>query len=420
MCVSCPASTPAETPSNPAEEHFARGAYQEGVRILKKTAGDRSLSTADRTAAMIALAMFYESRVGDVTRAMAGYRRALKRPVDEKVNALLSSARTELDRLTEREQTHRRLNDEIRRMKADSFKRIQLNDIGARQRLAANVDRLQQIIDSQPDYYRLHDVYYALGLTRLTLDQPYRAYRAFNRALKRKPAMSLAQPVVRLSEKSRVQWLRRLGRQSAWSTMGVLLAVLVLGGARSRPWRWLRFRHLAAGLVVIAAWCALYFLAQGNLADGDAAGGLINNDNIYPTPVFIHLALGEPGSEVARYLFFHGLVAVTGVFLFAAVVGRMRPRSLALISNLAFAVLFCGSLATFYYLDHCDTLGRLYTPEATITAALSRGYLAYPMNDPEPYLLINPLYYRGLDLSSVDDPVLIDWLKSYAIASGGQ
>ena len=58
--------------------------------------------------------------------------------------------------------------------------------------------------------------------------------------------------------------------------------------------------------------------------------------------------------------------------------------------------------------------GRFY-PEETSLLGMPEGYLAYPMNDPEPYLLVNPLYYKRLELSSIDDPILAKWLESHAI-----
>ena len=393
--------------SDTAQEQFAKGEYQEGVRILKQAAGDRTLTTGDRLTAMVSLARFYASQVGDVARAMAGYRRALKMPGEKAdarpISPARTEARTELDRLIRLEKTHRSLNALIRRMKADSFKRIELGDTEALETLHQNVYWLQAIIADHPRYYRIHDVYYTLGLTHLALQHPYRAYRAFGRALDTKPAMSLAQPVSRLSVKSRAQWIRRLSRQIAWTTLGLLLAAVGIGGICARPWQWLRLGHLITGLVVIALWCGLFYLTHRGLADTDAASVLINSDNVYPTPVFVHMALGSPGSEVTATLFGYGLAAVTGMFLFSVALGRIRRRMLATVLGAVFAILVSGALATIYTLDHCDADSRRY-PRTAASTVIPSGYLAYPMNDPEPYLLTNPRYYQGLDLSSIDDP----------------
>jgi hypothetical protein len=75
-------------------------------------------------------------------------------------------------------------------------------------------------------------------------------------------------------------------------------------------------------------------------------------------------------------------------------------------------------MAVFFCLNFCDTdKAHLYT-RSDVPETRTAGLFAYPMNDPEPYLLINPLYYQGLDLSSIDDPVLVEWLEFYEIESG--
>lgn len=100
-----------------AQERFAKGEYQEGVRILKQAAGDRTLTTGDRATAVVSLARFYTTQVGDMARAMAGYRRVLKMPggkADARpIPPARTEARTELDRLIHLEKTHRSLNNRI-------------------------------------------------------------------------------------------------------------------------------------------------------------------------------------------------------------------------------------------------------------------------------------------------------------------
>ena len=406
-----PARSMASDAQESARQCFARGEYQAGVRLLKSTAGDSGQADSVRLGAMADLARFYADQVGDHARAIRLYRQALRLSTADA--AIDDRLQTELDRLIAAETTHRRLNETLRQFKAVTFQR-RLPGEEKRQRslLCANIRRLNAILEKEPAYHRRHEVHYVLGLTHLALDRPLRAMRRFDAALVLKPAMGLAQPIERLREKARDQWLRTSGRWTAWSVLGVLLVVLALTGMRARPWRWLRLGHLMIGLGVVLAWCALFYGAHRTLADPDVAGRLINNDGVYPSPVYIHLRFGTPGSEVAQALFGYGLVAVSGIVLFAVTLARTRRRWLALTLNLSFAVLFAGCLATLFTLDWCDTHGRLYTG-AAIDAVLPAAYLAYPMNDPEPYLLVNPLYYRGLDLSSIDDPVLIEWLSSW-------
>jgi hypothetical protein len=314
------------------------------------------------------------------------------------------------------EKRHREVNARLRGMKAKTLQRGASEDPALRRQLAGNLRILERLLENQPSYYRLHEVFYTLGLTHLALESPYRAYRAFGKALAEKPAMDLAQPVTRLRNSARQHWIRTLSHWIAWLVFGVMLGTLTLVWLRGRPWRWLRLRHCMIGFVVMLAWSLLFWAAQRGVG-GEDAGRLINNDGVYPTPVFVHTDFGTPGSEVVNYLFLYGLVAVGGAFFFAVATGRVINRRRGAMVNAAFAVLFSASLGALYYLEYCDGKGRFYA-KAEKRFGIADGYLAYPMSDPEPYLLVAPLIYRGLDLSAIDDPVLIEWLKSYVNIPG--
>ena len=406
----------AQNPTATAQDLFLQKKYTEAVRTLKSVVPDSAKSPSERLEAAIALASFYANDVGDIPRTITHYRRALRlsAPDPETVDGLKNQARKELDRWLDMEKKYRQLNASILQMKAKTFERRQSGDNSALKELEENRKKLDRIIAENPTYYRIHEVHYALGLTHLALENRWRAWRAFAKALSLKPAMHLAQPVDAMLENARKQWLRGAGRNTAWTLSGLMIACVAFAWFRSRLWTWFRFRHLAVGLAVIVAWIALFHLCLHWTGNPGDAGKLVNSDGVYPKPVYIHTALGEPGSDVVQALFYHGLIAVCGTFLFCSASGRMRRRARTMLLNTVFAILLAGSLATLYYFDHCDQDGRFY-PEETYLPGMPQGYLAYPMNDPEPYLLINPLYYKGLDLSSIDDPVLVEWLESYAI-----
>jgi tetratricopeptide (TPR) repeat protein len=400
-------------PLDTAQQHFARRDYQQGVRILKAAAGNTTYPATERQAVLIQLARLFTEAVGDYPRAIRYYRQAMQLAEgSNEGRPLVKAAQAELDRCVALENKYRDVSGAVRQMKAFSFQRGRMGDPDRQRQLAANAERLARILDHNGSYHRRHEVYYALGLTFLALDRPLGAYRAFGKALDAKPAMNLALPITRLHDQTRQQWIRSAGRCTAWILFGLLIGVLAVAGFRSRPWAWVRFRHLAAGLALVVLWIALFHMSHRWSATGDAAARLVNSDGVYPPPVYIHTTLGTPGAEVVDHLFRYGLTAVAGIFFFSVAVGRMRHRWRALAMTTAFAVLFTGSLATLYVLDCCDQKGRYYA-DGRGAAGLAAGCLAYPMNDPEPYLLVNPLYYQGLELSSIDDPVLVEWLESY-------
>jgi tetratricopeptide (TPR) repeat protein len=398
-------------PLTAANELMAQGELQQGIRALRSAVKDSTLAPDERFAAAVRLAHFYADRVGDYPRAIKHYRSGLRISGLENAD-LKQRAVSELAHLAELESTHRELNLAIRRMKAETIHKRKPGDPDGRQKLLDNAQTLTGHINDRPTYYRIHEVYYTIGLTHLALKSPYRAYRAFEKALSAKPAMHLAQPISRLHHDARLQWIRTGSRMTAWILAGLLIGTLGVVGFRARPWAWVRVRHLTAGLLVILVWAALFHLFSRWLVDLDLAGQVINSDGVYPKPVFVHTAAGAPGAEVIHYLFIYGLVAICGMFLFCVATGRMHHRLRAGLFNAVFAIAFTGALATLYYLDHCDNKGRFYATGPAVHG-LSNGYLAYPMSDPEPYLLVDPLTYQGLDLSSIDDPLLIEWLKSY-------
>ena len=417
-----PTTTTSSSFTATAENLILQKQYTEAVRTLKSAVVDPAKKNSERLGAAITLARFYANEVGDIPRSIIHYRKAIRlaspdpNPDTEPQNIedMEKQARTELNHWLALEKKHRQLNASIQQMKAKTFERRVPGDRSAQKKLEENREKLDRIIADNPTYYRIHEAHYALGLTHLALESRWPAWRAFAKALSLKPAMHLAQPVDRMLTSARKQWLQGFGRNTAWTLSGLMIACVAVAGFRSRLWAWFRFRHLAAGLAVIVAWIALFHICLRWTGEPSDAGRLVNSDGVYPKPVYIHTALGEPGSDVAQALFYYGLVAVCGTFFFCVGTGRMRRRARAALLNAAFAFLLAGSMATLYFLDHCDEKGRFY-PEETSPLGLPMGYLAYPMNDPEPYLLINPLYYKGLELSSIDDPVLVEWLQSYAI-----
>jgi hypothetical protein len=394
-----------------ADELMAQGELQQGIRALRSAVRDGTLAPDERFAAALRLARFYADRVGDYPRAIKHYRSGLRISGLENAD-LQQQAGSELKHLAELESIDRELNLAIRHMKAETMHKRKPGDPAGRQKLLDNAQTLTGIINDRPTFYRIHEVYYTLGLTHLALKRPYRAYRAFEKALSAKPAMHLAQPISRLQRDARLQWIRTGSRMTAWILAGLLIGILGVVGFRAQPWAWVRVRHLMAGFLVILVWATLFHLSSRWLVDLDLAGQVINSDGVYPKPVFVHAAAGEPGAEVIHYLFIYGLVAICGVVLFCVATGRMRHRLRAGLFNAIFAIAFAGALATLFYIDHCDNKGRFYATGSAVSG-LSNGYLAYPMSDPEPYLLVDPLTYQGLDLSSIDDPLLIEWLKSY-------
>ena len=266
-------------PLDQADRMFAAKKFQEGVRVLKKAVAKRDLAHEKRFEAGLELAGFYAQKVGDYPRAVSLGRKLIgnrKIIVDP---SLASRAQTVLDQWLEQEKIWKDLNRDLRMMKAKTFQRKLLTDPSRAQELDRNGNRLKSILRDHPDFYRTHEVYYVLGLTRLIQDRPFRAWKAFARALELKPAMDLSQPVSKMIKDSASLWQKRFLRILACSVLGILMLVLCAAWIRSRPFQWFRARHLGGGTAVILLWVLVFHLSVNQSRDLENAKDLINSDS---------------------------------------------------------------------------------------------------------------------------------------------
>ncbi|MCG8551919.1 MAG: hypothetical protein MI799_16070, partial [Desulfobacterales bacterium] len=351
-------------------------------------------------------------QAGDFQRASQVLKRALAHWKNAGPVKVFFEAQHQLGQWEALREKERGLSLKIRDMKPLTFTRRTVGNPAQTGKLEQNIDTLNTMAGSRPDYYGRHELYYTLGLTHKACDQPFAAWKAFRHALALKPAMDLYMPVSRLEKETRLLWQKKFLRTGAGNLLSVALLTLTITWVLQRPGRWFGFRHLAAGGLVAGVWALIFHLWAVNPQHLENARQLVNSDGIYPLPLYLHLKSGTPGSGPLNYLFYYGLGAVTGIFLFSAATGRFKRRLLASGLNLAFGLALCTSLGILFYLKHCQTNVEFYPRKAGV-ADLTKACLAYPLSDPEPYLLTNPLYYHGLDLSQIDDLKLIEWLKSY-------
>jgi hypothetical protein len=397
---------------NDAQEQFTAKQFQDGVNILRKAGADKTASNEDRLKANLALARFYSNQAGDFQRASQVLKRALSHWKNRDPAQVFFEAKHQLGQWEALGKKEHALFLKLREMKQLTFTRRTVGNPSQTRALEQNINALNAMSKSRPDYYGLHELYYTLGLTHKVCDQPFAAWKAFRHALALKPAMDLYMPVSRLEKETRQLWQKKFLRIGAGSLLSIVLLILTITWYLQRPGRWFGFRHLAAGGVVALAWTLIFHFWIVNPQHLENARQLVNSDGIYPLPLYLHLESGTPGSVPLTYLFYYGLAAVTGIFLFSAATGRFKRRLVTTGLNFAFGLALCMSLGTLFYLKHCQTNVEFYPRQAGVTD-LAKACLAYPLSDPEPYLLTNPLYYQGLDLTQIDDLKLIEWLKSY-------
>jgi tetratricopeptide (TPR) repeat protein len=394
--------------------------YQEALEGLRKALADPTISTEMRSLVLTKLGLFYQHQVGDFDRArryfnkIGGPKPAGGPPaaMATAMDAAMAAAMAAATELADLEKRYGATDKVLARQK-----RILLRPGGAsspesRTQVQTAVDRLESIASETPAYYRLHEVYFYIGMGQLALGRNWRSLAAFDKAVVLKPAIHLYQPVRRLSRTARETGWRDLLSTGAWTFTATFGGILVLAALFAKPWQWVSARHLGTGLMVLLLWWGAFQLAFLWIGKHSDAAEIVNHDHFYPAPTYVHTLPDSPGSDLAQLLFRYGSVAVLGIFFLTILTVRLPHRAIILSLNLILAILLSCSLTGIFYLRHCDAKSRLYTHEISLRGLLE-GHLAFRLSDPEPYLLTHPTYYRGLELDSIYDPELLEWIKKY-------
>jgi tetratricopeptide (TPR) repeat protein len=394
-----------EKPLEQVRAYLADGDYHRAHQLMEKALRRRDLPMEERLEMLTALATFYENQVGDDKRALKVWQRIIAMASADGFPA--GVAHQAADRIEER---FRRLSDlqkQLNLMRAAAVQPGRHADHRFHHRMERQHNELRQIeVTSET----APAVNYTLGLTLIALDRPFSADRAFGRVLKQRPAYGLFQPVGRLQQTARHHWIRRLLKRTAGTILVLFWVAVTVGVGLARPWRWMCWRHLAAGVIMAAIWTAMFQAALHWPGRQEAAASFINRDGFYPTPTYVHTRPGTPESEVADRLFYYGLMMISGVYLLAvstADISRHRRRQIVCS---AAALVFGLALMTQFYYTHCENKSRLYRRNNTDRAWLS-AQLAFRSSEPEPFLLTDPKSYPGVELASISDPLLVEWLQ---------
>jgi tetratricopeptide (TPR) repeat protein len=396
-----------EKPLNQVRAYLDDGVYRSAHQLLEKALRRRDLPMEERLEMLTTLATFYENQVGDDRRALKVWQRIIATASADASPAAI--ARQAADRIEAR---LRRLGDLEKRLHLMRVAAVQPGrhaDKSFHRRMQRQQKELRQIKVTAETAPLIN---YTLGLTLLALDRPFSADRAFGRVLKQRPAYGLFQPVGRLQQTARHNWIRRLLKRTAGTILVLFWVGVAAGVGLARPWRWMHWRHLAAGVIMAVIWTAVFQTALHWPGRQEAAASFINRDGFYPTPTYVHTRPGAAESEVADRLFYYGLTMISGIYLLAvstAGIGRpSRRRMICGVASLAFGL----ALMTQFYYTHCENQSRLYRRNDTARAWLS-AQLAFRSSEPEPYLLTDPKSYPGVELASISDPLLVEWLQRH-------
>ena len=144
--------------------------YSKAFGLLRQTVRDKTLSPSQRAQALKAQAQFYEELMGNFDGALRLYKRILRTelPHDPPVK---STAKKEISRLNSLEQRYHKQNRLLKKARTSTSKptnkKIQTEQI----------ELLQNLVRDDPEYYRLAEAYYYLGLNYMALKKyPYPYY----------------------------------------------------------------------------------------------------------------------------------------------------------------------------------------------------------------------------------------------------
>ena len=406
IAVACVYADPNE-PASKAKALFEQGMYDEGLATLNYALRDSDLTPAGRAELLGTMAQFYEQFVGNHDMALRNYHRILRADLGPGHPAK-SSAGKEIARLNALTAKYRKQDYILRRARIEASKnrdQTQVKD---------EIAQLEAIINENPEYHRLHEIYFYLGGDYIALKQYAKAYRILQKPTQLKPSIRFYLPVATRIAQAREKWIRLTAARSAWTTIGVLLIITMIAFYASRPWRWVRLRHLLVGAAVIILWAIVLAVSCKWLGATFRVAEKAVEQIHAELPSFPGAAPGSPGSEVLKYLFLYGLVGIAGVFVFSIATAGLKRRSLAIFINLIFGLALLASVTTVFYLQHLERGAEsVFNSQAKDLLYYPKGYVYLYMSDLESYILTNPKAYPNLDLSNIGQPEFRKWVVKH-------
>ena len=245
-----PASAAPTDPVAIAQEHFDRGEFAEGRKVLNQATLDQRRDHKEYARLLIKLAFFYEHYAGDY-RYVNGYLREirkLKLPAD---NPHLVEARAIQQRVDALARDYKKEEAYLAKVRIYSKEPEILQE---------RIAELQDLIKRRPDYPRLAAAYHYLGENQLRLERYKEAYRAFDKALELRPAIMFSLPTKERKSKAFELWVRQDLARWSWGLLGALGLLGSVLFYICRPWQRLGRRHLAVFAGLLAAWWLFFWV----------------------------------------------------------------------------------------------------------------------------------------------------------------
>lgn len=390
-----------------AKDLFKQGQYKEGLDVLNLALRQYRMEPLNQIHVRKSLAEFYEKYVGNYDVALRHYKQILKAPLPAD-DPMRSLAQKEISRLEALDTGHSRQNSLLRQMRTSTSKRQDEADV------KEQVAMLEAFVRDNPEYYRLTEACYYLGLNYMSLSKFGRACKAFERCEQLRPSIDFFLPVRARFDVAHARWIDATANAIVWGTLGVLSLIVMIVFYMSRPWQWVKLRHIIGGLVMVFLWWAVFNIAYICFGERLEFTDTVTEQIQVELPAFVSASRGSLGSEVSKQLFLYGLVALWGMFLLAIGTSRFKHRWLTLMINPILGLLLFACLTSVFYLRYCNNKS-IFNSQAKNVLYYPSGVLYFAMQEPEPYVLTNPKAYPNLktDESYISDRYLREWIDRY-------
>ena len=400
LILAIPVIADSDDAINKAHTLFSQGQYKDGRDLLNNALRDRSLNSLQRNQVFFSLGNFNHEFVGNFDSAMMFYRRvtrsdlgddhSLKIQAQEKIAALetFKTNFLEQDKLLKKIsiQTHRQ---------------------NQPQQIEKQISQLKSLGRQNPDYYKIAQVYFYMGLNQQKIKNYHGAYKSFQKAIEYKPAVSFFLPVETRMKTVYGQWRRQQINRTIWAAAGILMVIIALTYYLSKPWKWMRPRHVIAGLGMIALWWGIFNISHIWLASRYVVPADFNS-NPFEDPKYAIATPGGYGGEIAGLLFGYGLVGVAGLYIFALGARRLKSRPLAFCANGIVGLLILSTITTIFYMRHCDRESE-FLSQGQGMMFYAAGDIYFRTSEPEACILTNPKAFPNLSISNTD-PEFKEWM----------
>ncbi|MBF0223824.1 MAG: hypothetical protein HQK76_00090 [Desulfobacterales bacterium] len=241
------------------------------------------------------------------------------------------------------------------------------------------INQLQDLLKNYPEYYRLFEVFYTIGIGYMRIDEYKSAYKSFNEALKLKPACHLFLPILLNIENAHKKWVRYIIKSITWIVLFFLSFTTLILFYFAQPWCWIKRKHIVLGLFFILFWTVIFFIVFyyfGNKIE------LIEKKAMEQNPKNIITVYATPfsaGSEIAAILFIYGLIGILGIYLFVIGTTLIKNKELRSVTNYLFAWIIFTALLVHFYIYYCDGICE-FEPYSTNVLHYYRGSLSFTLN----------------------------------------